>query len=308
MVDTLDQVCSLASREAGEPMFGTAKPTVVWLLMEYDGRWQPEALDDSALPEPVKTRLQGYRDTIPQTQPLLIRQRPRLAPPGIAFYVGLGREHDPALYEFHLDDYGDLLALDIPAIIAGDPAYDAQRRADPLLLVCTHGRRDQCCARYGIAIYDQITAEPGAAVWQVSHIGGHRFAANVITLPHGLYYGRVELDRVPALLAAERVGKVVPDMLRGRACYPQVVQAADYYLRAESGVMALDAYRLVSAERGDPDQWIVRFASRMTGETHELVIAEDPTGTKAYASCGDAEPSLFSTYTLLRYEVVPAVG
>lgn len=302
MTDITELACALASREADEPMFGTAKPTAVWLLLEFEGRWQPEALDDSDLPEPVKTRLQTYRDSIPQTRVLLIRQKPRVAPPGIAFYVGLGREHDPALYEFRLDDYADLLALDIPTIVAGDPTYDMHRCADPLLLVCTHGRRDRCCARYGVAVYDRIAAERGAVVWQASHVGGHRFAANVIALPHGLYYGRVEPDRVPALLAAQRAGAMALDMLRGRACYPQVVQAAEYFLRAESGVVALDAYRLVSAEWGDPDRWIVRFAARATGAVHTLVIAEDRGGVQAYASCGDAEPSPFARYTLLRSE------
>ncbi len=307
MAEDTDLLCSTVSRQAGEQLFGTVKPTDAWLLLEYDTRWGPEAFEDSDLPEAVKTRLQTHLDAIPRSKLLMIRQKPRLAAPGIWFFVGLSREHDPALYAFRLDAYDDLLALDIPAICAQDPAYDDHRQAEPLFLVCTHGRHDRCCARYGVAVYERMAADVGAAVWQSSHVGGHRFAANMISLPHGVFYGYLEADRVPAVLDAVQGGQVALDFYRGRVCYPQVAQAADYYLRAETGLMDLDAYRFADAERTDSNRWIVRFVARTSGDTHDVTLAEDRSSVKTYGSCGDAQPSPVTQYRLLRHDVIPAV-
>src|SRR5690606_21888578 len=57
-----DFTCSAISREAGEQLFGTAPRIDVWFLLEYTGRWEPEALD-SALPEPVKRAMSAQLET-----------------------------------------------------------------------------------------------------------------------------------------------------------------------------------------------------------------------------------------------------
>ncbi len=226
-----DVLCSTLSLQAGELLFGSAKQISVWFLLEFDGRWESEAFKDSLLPAPVRAFLQQALNTIPHSQVLLIRQQPRVAPPGNTLFVALPREKKPALYEFHLTEDDDLPALDLPALLAGDKAYDAHRRTEPLFLVCTHGRRDRCCARMGLPVYEQMAQLAGAAVWQTSHIGGHRFAANVIALPQGIVFGRVRPDSAATLLDAYRAGVVLPQFYRGRVSYAKVAQAAEYHLR-----------------------------------------------------------------------------
>jgi hypothetical protein len=85
---------------------------------------------------------------------------------------------------------------------AGGEAYEAHRSDEQLALVCTNGRRDLCCARFGTPVYNYLKNEepgfPGLRAWQSTHMGGHRFAANLLWLPQGVLYGRVD-----ALSAAE---------------------------------------------------------------------------------------------------------
>ena len=84
------------------------------------------------------------------------------------------------------------------AFFAGD------RAGAPLFVVCTHGKHDPCCARYGRPLFEALSEQVGAeSAWQCTHVGGDRFAANAVCLPHGVYYGRVERDDVEA--AAQRV-------------------------------------------------------------------------------------------------------
>ena len=77
--------------------------------------------------------------------------------------------------------------------------HDAARSA-PQYFVCTNGQRDLCCARFGLPTYAALRERVGERVWQTTHVGGHRFAPNVLTLPQAALYGRVQpadVDAVP---------------------------------------------------------------------------------------------------------------
>ncbi|MBI5961639.1 MAG: hypothetical protein HY866_23070 [Chloroflexi bacterium] len=299
MTDTAALLCSQFSSQAAEQLFGTASTVKTWFLLEYEGRWEPEAFENSDLPQPVKDHVMRHSVGVPQPRIQVIKHKPRLAPPGdIAFFVALSRDDSPVLYEFHLSSYDDLLALDLAAICAGDPAFEKNRRNEPLMLVCTHGRRDRCCAQNGVPIYEHIIQQAGASVWQTSHVAGHRFAGNMVILPDGLYYGRLDPQSAQAVIDAHRAGRVVPDHYRGRSCYSKVGQVAEYFLRAKTGIGAAEPVRLIGEERGADQQWIVRFAAAGQRE-FVLTLAEDPAAVQVYSSCGDAAPSAMSQFRLL---------
>jgi hypothetical protein len=166
--------------------------------------------------------------------------------------------------------------------------------AEPLFLTCTHGRRDKCCARWGIPVYEQLAQHAGADVWQSSHLGGHRFAANAMALPHAITYGRVRPDSAAALIDAYRAGHMVPESYRGRACYPKVAQAAEYYLRQETGVTGLEAFHFAGAERFSGDEWEVRFIPAEGGAAHSVRMIEE--SIQVIANCGDQVPETYSQY------------
>ena len=98
-------------------------------------------------------------------------------------------------------------------------------------------------------------------MWETTHVGGHRFAANLVLLPHGLYYGPVTVGLAAAAIDAYQRGSVVADRYRGRAGQPRADQEADYARLAEGGALPLalgaaDFHdredSLVSARTNDP--------------------------------------------------------
>ena len=154
--------------------------------------------------------------------------------------------------------------------------------AGPLFLVCMHGRRDACCARLGAPLYEAIGKHVAPArLWQASHLGGHRFAPNVVVLPHGIQLGRIPPGRAREVVDAVTDGRIPLDLYRGRTLYAPRVQAAEIAARVATGCDAVDALRLVAddAER-------VTFATPFGDLT---VRVEQRQGTAAPASCG-AEP------------------
>jgi hypothetical protein len=294
-----DFFCAEHSRQTDEQLFGTAPRVAVWLLLEYDGRWESDPLEGSHLPPVVQDRLRHTRDTLPNTRLGFIRQQPRLAPEGLAFFVALLHETQPLLYAFRLASYNDLLAIDIPAVAARDARYMDHIQPEPLVMVCTHGQRDKCCARYGQPAYQRLAELADSAVWQVSHVGGHRFAANVITVPQGVYYGRVDAEQATPLLHAHRAGELYLPTYRGRACYARPVQAAEYFLRAETGLTALDAFTLHDVTQVADAVWQVRFAATHADTLYTLRLDARDTPPAFYKNCDDSIPCSLAEFHLL---------
>ena len=106
--------------------------------------------------------------------------------------------------------------------------------------MCTHGRRDVCCAERGRPLAQALAAAFPEPTWESSHVGGDRFAGNVVAFPHGLYLGRVRPDEAARVARAYADGRVPLEHLRGRSCYPMPVQAAELALRTQEGLDGLD--------------------------------------------------------------------
>lgn len=300
--------CSAVSRAMGEPLVATAPHMTTWFLLEYPGRWMSRAVKDNDLPEPVKSRLDSYLRFIPQSRLLLIRQRPRLVSGGLRFFVARTHADRQALYEFVLDDYEALLELDLGAIAQGDASYEAYRRARPLFTICMHGRRDRCCPLFGLPVHVEMMQHGGPAVWQSSHIGGHRFAPNVISFPHGLVYGRVSAGRVRALMNDCRDGLVTPDLMRGRSCYEEPIQAADVFLRQATGVREVGGFALQEVAPDAGGAWTISFLATASHMIHRLRVIEEPADFAIYGSCGDDALKETTVFRLIAHEAEPAVA
>ena len=78
----------------------------------------------------------------------------------------------------------DLAQIDLDAVSRGE-APDWPRLDGPLFGVCTHGRHDACCAERGRPVAAALTASHPDETWEISHMGGDRFAANMVVLPGG---------------------------------------------------------------------------------------------------------------------------
>lgn len=296
-----DFYCSALSLQAGEELFGTASRAGVYLLLEYNGAWGTKAFEESDLPEAVRNRLKAYLNAIPAAKILLIRSRPGVREPGITYFIVSVTESSPVLYEFQLNDYQDLLDLDPQAILSGED-HRKQRRDGPLFLVCTNGKRDLCCAKFGLPVYTALVKAGEASVWQCTHVGGHRFAANALCLPHGILYGRLKPEDAGQILETYRRGELDLEHYRGRVCYSEIVQAADYYLRRVCGSLDLNGFRWLDSTEIEPERWVVRFQAVETGNTHQLQLVVEHSSVKIYTSCTPDKLSSPINYRLVDYK------
>ena len=214
-----------------------------WLLLEQPGPWGVQALTDSRLPTDVGVRL----DTVTRRlgiRALLIRRHGRGATAADTRECLLVRTGpDEAWIErVRLPDPGAVLDLDLAAL-AGGQRLGLEPVRDPVFLVCTHGRHDPCCAERGRPVAAVLAAAYPRSTWECSHVGGDRFAGNLLCFPHGLYYGRVGTQSAARVAAAYAGGRVDLDLLRGRSSYPFAVQAAETYLRRATGITGVDELR-----------------------------------------------------------------
>jgi hypothetical protein len=264
-VTSIRPFCSDISRENDEPLGATASRIDRWLLVEYRGLWSSDALAGSGLSDQVKGRLRELRAAQPRTRLLLIRRPDRRHHADLAVYVADSREGQERLARLEIAYHEDLRDI--------DPWEAATEIDEPLFLACTHGKHDACCARYGRPLFEALSEQLGAeSAWQCTHVGGDRFAGNAVCLPHGVYYGRVERDDVPALVDEYLAGRISPAHYRGRSCWPFAVQAAERRIRAEEGLTAFDDLSLAAVTQ-DGDRWTVSFTTR-AGPREVEVAAE----------------------------------
>jgi hypothetical protein len=146
-----------------------------------------------------------------------------------------------------LSDLRELADLDVAALAVGVAPGFGTPSVDPTVLVCTHGRRDVCCARLGRPLALLLDEQLPGSVWETTHVGGDRFAPNVVSLPDGSYHGGVGLAEVPALAEALVDGRVLLPFFRGRAGATVAVQAAEQFLREHLNLAGVDDVELVAA-------------------------------------------------------------
>lgn len=233
-----DEGCAVQRLLLGEPLLGTApEKAASWLLLEHPGPWPvsglPADLPAAAVAVVEAASALGVR-------PQLVRRVRDRRGAGSTVMVASCREQDRWLERRVLGDLAQLAELDVTALAAGRrPGFGVEVR-EPAVLVCTHGKRDVCCARRGRPIAAALDRELPGLVWETNHVGGDRFAANVVTLPHGSYHGSVLEASVPELARAATGRGVVLDHLRGIAGTPSVLQAALVLVRRELGLTGLD--------------------------------------------------------------------
>lgn len=236
-------VCSVASRERDEPVWATASIVRRWLLVEVDGSWGSDAVADSELgphAPAVWRRAMKQRGIRVVTIRRGVGADAPFAAPGMRLvYAVTGRpgRNEPAAYRRVVTDLGQVVRA--TESLLAEPEPDAQWEPDqtPYLLVCTNGRHDSCCASEGRPLVRHLRESQWARdVWECSHIGGDRFAGNVVVLPDGLYFGRCKAERIDDVL--ERLtarGELDPDHFRGRAGFSWLEQAAEHFLHEHLG-------------------------------------------------------------------------
>ena len=262
--------CATLSRALAEPLHGTASRVRGWVLLEQPGPWGREAVTESRLDRDLGRALERAAAAA-HLRLLLIRRPGRGASQPHACFVAHTSRGRRWLERRRLDDPAELLELDMAAVVAGERPGFGEAVTEPLYLACTNGRHDRCCATYGRPLALALAAGHGELIWESSHVGGDRFAGNLVCLPDGHYFGRVgpaDADRVVGL---HRKGSIDLAHWRGCCTDPPVVQAAEWFARRRTGLLGVGDLDLLGRERLEGGAEAVRFG-RPGGATLRVLL------------------------------------
>lgn len=212
-----------------EPLPGTAKQERVYVILEHLGGWSRDVLDGDTFGEELTANLKSHLKGHAGLQ--LIRR------PGHAGHTSGPRR---LFLVFTAEGVTEELVVDGPEAIldldlSGPGRNGAEAAVDhPLVLVCTHGRRDVCCALKGRPLAAELAERfPGDIVWETSHTKGHRFAPSILLMPWGYSFGRLNPEAAAQLVDAARDGSYFLPGNRGRGRYDQPGQVAELAVAAE---------------------------------------------------------------------------
>jgi hypothetical protein len=300
--------CSVLSRDLDEPLAGTAAVAAAWLLVEQPGPWGRAAVTDSRLDPALGAELEE-RAAGTAVRVALIRRvedHRDQDPPHRRWYAASTRPGRTWLASGVVADAAELLKIDFAALAAGDrgavAALEHAFVAAPLLGVCTNGKRDTCCATVGrrvavaVEALEAAACEPAdsgepPAVWEITHLGGHRFAPTAVVLPSGYSYGRLDAASATRVLADARRGRVTVDGCRGRSTWPRAGQVAELAVREALDERAEGALEVaaVTQTAGEPEPaWRV-VVEHEDGGAYEVAVSGALAAVPRPESCGKAD-------------------
>lgn len=233
--------CAAAARERAEPVYATASHVDRWLCIEQPGSWGADAVAESRIEHDVAVALKARARAL-GARLLLIRRHGRYEPARRTVLVASSRQGASWIERFLVRDAAQVLDLDLSAFV-DHRSVGGERLRRPVFLVCTNGRHDACCAEFGRPVAATLAAARPEETWECSHVGGDRFAGNIVCLPEGVYYGNVGPMDGARIAKAHAAGRVDLAHHRGRSTHPFVVQAAEHFLRVQLGITELEGVR-----------------------------------------------------------------
>lgn len=300
--------CSVRATLRGDPMLGTAFPASRVLLVEQPGGWGPDGLADSQFDPGVARklidRLRGENVRV-----LAIRRPGRAARSERQrswAFADCRRGHRVIVWGAFAED-AQLADVDFGELAEAELSRQAERQLagheealpQPVFLVCAHGRHDVCCAVEGRPLAAALERVRPGSVWECSHLGGDRFAANVLVAPLGVLYGRVPGSAAEDLAAAADRGELLLPWLRGQVGMLPVAQAALAGAHRDLQRMGIDDLRVLDVESASThgsqvaETAIVRIASPV-GVAR--VPVEVRAGVRDILTCRAVRPSTPWTY------------
>ncbi|MET9494174.1 sucrase ferredoxin [Streptomyces sp. NPDC006552] len=248
--------CADAAGARGDLLAGTAPYGSVWVLVEYPGGWPPNGFDGLDLDPHVKGVVFRAAQTV-RARILLIRRHGRRAAEGPRRWAVLRHGVNGAYrqswgtWDRAEELTGIVGALDAP----GDLGHP------PVVLVCAHGLHDVCCAVRGRPVARALSLRWPRLVWECTHVGGDRFAANVVVAPDGVYYGRLDAPSSVTAVEQHLADRIHADHLRGYTDLFPPQQAAVAEALRRFGPAGRHAYAVEETLR-DHDRWRIRLAGR----------------------------------------------
>lgn len=319
------QLCSLVSEASGEDPIGSAWSTPRYLLVELALPWGYNLLQGKHAPAGLRELVDDLHAEGKSWGLIGMAPDDAWSVPGLVRVIDL-RLPDAPFRQYERSEYLAPAAELVPALrlladVPDAPSLDAWRQPESGvrdLLVCTHGAIDACCARFGYPVYRQLRQLAAASaapvrVWRCTHFGGHRFAATLLDMPEGRYWGRLEARRLAPLIHRDGPVADLRGCYRGWAALPHPLQQV---AEAEAFVRGDWAWTECTVTPSDPPPLNATSATVSFAYTHaergergEIAVDVLPNGTLAtqHAS-NDPEPYEAPQFRTVIRKVLPANG
>lgn len=303
--------CAVAAQQVGERIIGTASIYDAYVLVECPKPWPSKAFEADIVPD-------GLRHFIKEAKAqrsvnfLCIAPRDRVSKTRVLIYEK--RESDSGFtcgyvgYEYEADSL-DRVADCVKTHWQNGAKVENQIQVRDFL-VCTHGMRDRCCARFGRPFYQALEQKVKAGeladvrVWQVSHIGGHRFAPTAISLPDGRYYGRLTVEDWIAIASRQGAVGAIESVYRGWGVLPPPVQILEQRLFLAYGWNWLDCaiiYRCEDSPKVEGTLHVELSVQHSGGEIdiYKAIVQQDTSQPyQVQASCDKPTAKTFVKYVV----------
>lgn len=272
-----------------EPLPGTSKSGSVYVVVEHEGAWSHDILDGGTFDAETTAQLKSLPASL-----YLVRKHGR---------EGHEKKERRTVYlVFCEEQVTEVLTVgsidEVMSLDLGGPGRNAERGAirleEPLLLVCTHSKRDVCCALKGRPMAKALTeAFPGAHIWESSHTKGHRFAPSMVLFPQSYSFGKLNEKAAEAMFAAARQGELFLPGNRGRGIWSPAGQVAELAVAEQLEHPALGELDVEVAEkeaivRGRGRSWRVSLEQRDVGPVMAS-CGTDPKPGKAWVATSISE-------------------
>lgn len=248
--------CAEDARRRGDPMAGTAPRGFVWVLIEYRGGWPVNGFDGLDLEPGTKALVFSAAQRV-RARVLLIRRHGRRSREGPRRWAVLHHGDSGACRQ----QWGTWSRDEDLAEIAAAIGAPGELGRPPVILVCTHGQHDPCCAVRGRPVGRALSERWPELVWECAHVGGDRFAGNVVVAPDGVYYGGLDAESSVATVEEHLAGRVHAEHLRGYTDLTPPQQAAVAAALKRFGPAGRNDYTVAETVR-DGHLWRVRLAGR----------------------------------------------
>lgn len=280
-------------------MAATAAPGRSWLLIEYPHGWPILGFPELPLDPPVRDRVTAAAAAAGARIVLIRRPLRHYAPEQRPRRWAVLHYQDAGHYRQLWGEWSsaaDLLAIPEALSAPGEAGLP------PVLMVCTHGRHDVCCAVRGRPVAFALSDRWPELTWECSHIGGDRFAGNLVVVPDGVYYGGLDPDVGIDVVRHHLANRIHAEHLRGYTNLDIPQQAAVIAALARFGPAGRHDWTVLHTDDGAGEATVWLAGSDGLPERIEVRLRAERS-TPHRLTCRATRES-----SVLNYRVIELVG
>jgi hypothetical protein len=290
----INDYCSLNSSHLQEDIFATASYFTKLLLVEYNFPWSEDPFTSNLLPQEINDYLLHFKKASRSNRVLFIKNKQK-ANLQINIFAINNLWEQPYTNHFIFTDHKELLNFSEAALFS---KTHENKFPELIYLVCTNGKKDKCCSKFGVPVFKQLS-QLAANVWECTHVGGDRFAPNVLTLPYCIFYGSLSIEDLHTMVKLTNEQKIFLNKYRGRSCNSLIEQAAEYYLMKQLNNLNIFDYEIVNSAQTSPGYFEVEFRNTKTGALKLIKIKQGKALIKRRLTCNSTKEEYPLTYQLI---------